>query len=193
MSFWNLSGGESAVDAVKGGEYDAGGGNFGVIPDGTTVLAVADDAKWQSNFNKDAEYVNIRWEILGPEEYAGRKLFQKIWAGDHDPQAKDPEKKKDKAISMLAAIDANAGGKLVKLSGKPDDEDLALALLGKPMTLRLGVWEQEIQGSMKEGNWVQYVAPKANFKGVTAPAKPAQKAAPKAKPVADDLDDDVPF
>ena len=91
-------------------------------------------------------------------------------------QEADP-KKRDKALTMLAAIDFNAGGKLMAKDGKPSDADLMMNLTNKPMVLRVRVWDMD----GKKGNWVQMVA------SMTAPA---QKAAPAAATTVQDGDVD---
>src|SRR5690606_32187086 len=109
---------------------------------------------------------------LAPEAYKNRVVFQKIRVLDDDPA------KADKAKRMLAAIDANAGGKLVRLDRAPDDSDLALALTGKMMAIKLQVWEMTgDDGQERRGNWVSAVAP---ING-QQPA-PAQQPAPQAAP-----------
>jgi len=182
MSFWNLDDGESAKDV--GTNYDAGGGNFDPIPDGTSVLAMIDEAKWDTNKEND-EYCSLRWTVVKPEAFGNRKIFQKLWLTDPKPGTKDAAKDRDKAKRMLAAIDANAGGKLMKLDKRPTNEDLAVCLTNKMMVIRLGVWD--IDG--KSGNWVQAVSPKsAEISDVKAKPKPKPKA-----PVDDIDNDDVPF
>lgn len=53
------------------------------------------------------------------------------------------EKQRDNAITMLAAIDANAGGKLMASGKEPTDFAIASALANRPMILLLRVWESE--------------------------------------------------
>jgi hypothetical protein len=159
MSFWDLSDGTSA--AGQGGEYEVAGPNLEPIPDGSTVLAMIDEAKWDAKPNKPERFISLRWTVLKPEAFANRKLFQKLWVDDMDPQAKDGAKKRDKARRMLAAIDANAGGKLTAVQRTPVDDDLALALSNRPMTIRLGQWSIKADdGSDLTGNWVQAVGAK---------------------------------
>ena len=83
--------------------------------------------------------------------------------------------KQTKALAMLAAIDANAGGKLVASGLEPDDFALTSCLCNKAMMIQLAVWKM----SDKEGNWV---------KGVSASAKAAE---PAAKPSG--FDNEIPF
>lgn len=190
MSFWKLSDGESAVETTTK-EFDGGGGNMAPMPEGSSVLAMPDDVKWAEDRDRN-EYLSIRWTVLKPDEFLNRKIFQKIWISDEDPRAKDPAKKKDKALRMFAAIDANAGGKIGKRDTKPTDDDLAIALVNKQMVLRLGVWEMEGDNGAMSGNWVQAVS--AKDKPVSAgAAAPARKPQAQQSRTGDVLEDDVPF
>ena len=194
MGFWNLSDGEDA--AKTGAEYEIPGGNMDPIPAGSSVLAMIDEAKWDHTQNDAEEYISLRWTVLAPDEFKNRKVFQKLWVTDHDPNAKDHAKaiaKTDKARKMLAAVDANAGGKLTAKDAKPSSDDLARALQDQPMVITLGVWESNTGGNV--GNWVMAVAPK------NKPLKIGDKA-PAKKSVGNPLDfnrrgpevdDEIPF
>ena len=190
MGFWNLSDGEDA--AKTGAEYEIPGGNMDPIPAGSSVLAMIDEAKWDHTQNDAEEYISLRWTVLAPDEFKNRKVFQKLWVTDHDPNAKDHAKaiaKTDKARKMLAAVDANAGGKLTAKDAKPSSDDLAMALMDKPMVITLGLWEM----AGNSGNWVMAVAPKnkALKIGDKAPAKP--KGNPLDFNRRADVDDEIPF
>jgi len=190
MSFWGLSDGDNAK--ATGAEFDGGGGNLDPIPEGTTVLAMPDDVKWAEDRNSN-EYLSIRWTVLKPEQYQGRKVFHKLWVSDEKPGHKEPEKYRDKQIKMFAAIDTNAGGKLLKKEGKPTDDEMAIALVNKQMTLRLGVWAMKADdGSEMTGNWIQAIGDKT--KPVSAAKSTGNGGSYAARGrVTDDLDDDVPF
>ena len=192
--FWNLSDGEDA--AKTGAEYEIPGGNMDPIPAGSSVLAMIDEAKWDHTQNDAEEYISLRWTVLAPEEYKNRKVFHKLWVTDHDPNAKDHAKaiaKTDKARKMLAAIDANAGGKLTAKDARPSDDDLARALQDRPMVITLMTWESNTGGG--GGNWVSAVAPK------NKPLKIGDKAPAKAKAIGSsgggysrqDDTDEIPF
>lgn len=162
--FWNLSDGGNAA-TTKATEFDGGGGNMEPIPDGSSILAMIDEAKWAKTQDGMAEYISLRWTVIQPDQYKNRKVFQKLWVTDSDPSAKTEDaaaKKRDKARRMLAAIDANAGGKLTSKPGKPTDDDLGMHLTSKPMVIKVMLWEiQDRQsGEMIRGNWVAAVAPK---------------------------------
>ncbi len=172
MGFWNTSDGEDA--AKTGTEYEIPGGSMDPIPAGSSVLAMIDEAKWDHTQNDAEEFVSLRWSVLAPEEYKNRKVFHKLWVTDHDPNAKDHAKavaKTDKARKMLAAIDANAGGKLTAKDARPSDDDLARALQDRPMVITLMTWDSNTGGA--GGNWVAAVAPK------NKPLKIGDKVAPK--------------
>ena len=194
MSFWDLSDGASA--ATTGTEYEIEGGNMAPIPAESSVLAMPDEAKWDRK-DTGERYISLRWTVLSPDEYKNRKIFHKLWVTDLDPQAKDNAKaiaKRDKARKMLAAIDANAGGKLAMKAGEPTDDDLAMALLNKPMIVKVMIWSMPDtrNGGFMEGNWVAAVSPKA--KGIDvkpATARPAQASQGGSKRA--DLDDEIPF
>lgn len=163
MSFWNLSDNTTA-NTNASTEFEIPAGGFEVIPAGSSVLAIIDQAQWTRKDRNDPmspEYLELRWQIMQPEAVKGRKVFHKLWVSDPDPNAKDATKaqqKKDKALRMLASIDANAGSKLAALSTKPTDQQLGIALTNKPMVITLQVWED--QNKQPAGNWVSAVAPK---------------------------------
>lgn len=163
MSFWDLD-----DELVSGGNFEMGGGDIAPIPNDTTVLALIDEAKWDQD-RESNEYITLRWSVIAPEEYKNRKVFQKLWVKDDDPRAKDPEKKREKAKRFLAAVDFNCGGKLVASGKAPTNESLMASLSGKPMQIKVMVWEMD----GKEGNWVASVAPKAGSGGNAKKAKPA--------------------
>lgn len=194
MGFWDLSDGETANTGEK--EYEQETGNPSPIPDGSSVMAIIDEAKWQETRDRDAEFISLRWSVMEPAEYANRKVVQKLWVTDDDPNAKDADKaakKRDKAKRMLAAIDANAGGKLSKVPRRPSDDDLALALTNRPMIIKCMVWEMKgTDGTMNSGNWISMVAPKS--KGIDVKAEKALSKVDKSVSRNDDIDDqDVPF
>jgi len=176
-NFWKLSDGTTPEQTNN---FDAGGGDFEPIPDGTDVLAIIEEAGWrQAKDISEPDSIQLRWSVLKPDAYKNRKVFQKI-------KAKDPETKvSDKAKRMLMAIDFNAGGKLAKLDHAPEDNDLMLALMNKPMVLKLRIWEM----NDKSGNWVAAVS--AHKKAATPTATP--KPDPRPEPPPADLDDDFQF
>ena len=164
MSFWDLSTGETAANT--GTEYEVPSGNIEPIPAGSSVLAMIDEIKWDRKPSGE-EFILARWTVLAPEQYKNRKVFHKLWVTDADPGAKDEaaaKNKRDKARKMLAAIDANAGGKLTAKPGIPNTDDLAIALTNKPMVCTILEWEMPDtrNGGTISGNWVSAVASKAS-------------------------------
>lgn len=161
--FWGLSDGEDAAVSASG-EFDSGGGNLEPIPPETSVLAAIDEAKWDRD-NQGNRFISLRWTVFQPEEFDNRKIFQKLWVSDADPRAKADKvnAKRDKAKKMLAAIDTNAGGKLLAKPVMPTDEAMTLHLTNKPMVVKVMVWNMKdsMTGEMMRGNWVGAVAPKA--------------------------------
>lgn len=178
MSFWNLS---DNNPIEKSGSFEIGGGDIEPIPAKTQVLFAPDEAKFDSYDGE--EYISLRWNVLQPKEYANRKVFQKLRVFDSDP------KKADKAKRMLAAIDTNAGGKLLASGEAPTDQSLTSCLVNKPMLGLLQVWEMDQDdGSKKRGNWVSAVSPRGNGQAHKAPESKTEP------PVENnDFDDDVGF
>lgn len=144
------------------GEFEIGGGE--PLPNGTQVLAAADEARWV-DYQGDSR-IDIRWNVLSPKEYAGRKVFQKLRVEDQDP------KKAERARKMLAAIDANAGGHLMAANESPTDISLQRHLCGKPMVLRVSLYRIQTDDGEKTGNWVSAVSPRKGSEPAPAP-KPA--------------------
>jgi hypothetical protein len=173
-NFWDLSD-DSVLESTT--SFESGGGKIEPIPDGTTAVALIDEAKW--DFDKEGnKFVSLRWSILAPSEYKNRKIWQKLWLEDNKPGQKDPEKYRDKQLKMFAAIDANSGGKLRKSAKKPTDEMLGAALENKPMQIKVMTWDDQ-QTKKPAGNWIAAVAPRGNAQA--------------AKHDSDIGDDDAPF
>lgn len=175
MSFFNFN------EPVSG-NFESGSAE--PLPDNTDVLAAPDEAKWDEYDND--KYISLRWSVIAPKEYKGRKVFQKIRVASDDP------KKAEKAKRMLAAIDANAGGKLMKANEEPTDKSLTMALVNKPMVLKVKVWEipaeQSSDGQERQGNWIAAVSPRKGSEPVEPVAEPKQEA-----PADEEFEDDVPF
>ena len=178
MSFWNLS---DNNPIEKSGSFELGGGTVEPIPAKTQVLFAPDEVKWDSYDGE--EYISIRWNVLMPKEYANRKIFQKLKVKETD------SKKRDKALRMLAAIDTNAGGKLMAAGKEPNDQELTVALINKPMLGLLQVWEiEQDDGTKKRGNWIGAVSPRGNGQPAKAPEVTTQEPA-----MNNDFDDDIGF
>jgi hypothetical protein len=186
MSFWQKNDG---TDVETSTSYEQASGEMLPIPKDTTCIAAIEEAKW-SEYQGDS-YINLKWRVMRPAEYANRVIFHKLKVFG-TAQDKDKAATADKAKMMLRAIDANCGGKLSKLTEAPEDRHLMSALVGKPMAIKLQVWSM----NDKTGNWISAVAPaKAP---ATPPAqapttKPVNRPAPTPTPNVVDDDDDLPF
>jgi hypothetical protein len=195
MSFWDLSDGQTAADTPK--EYEIPGGSMEPIPNNSDVLAIVDQAKWAE---KDgANYIELRWAVMAPEAVKGRKVFQKLWVTDLDPNAKDEAKgkaKRDKARRMLASIDANAGGNLTRTGDAPTDETLTMHLCNVPMVIKVMVWSMQYSdGTEMAGNWVSAVSPSDKPLQISSEPLPKTSAAPAPYQGgnSDVGDDEIPF
>jgi hypothetical protein len=163
MSFWDLSDGQTAVDTPK--DYEAAGGGsdgFEPIPEKSSVLAIIDQAKWTEN--DGAKYIELRWTIMGPDEFKNRKVFHKVWVTDLEPRTlKDKGEakaigKRDNARRMLAGIDAIAGGNLTRTGVDPTEETMMMHIANRPMVITLEVATFTRQnGEPGAVNWVRRV------------------------------------
>lgn len=188
MSFWATS---TAAPLDTTGNAEVGGGDLEPIPSNTIVRVIATEAKWEMNRDNDiaekgGRHIKIRWDVIDGE-YKKRVVFQKIWA-EHTEA-----KKRDKAIQMLAAIDANAGGKLFASGAEPTDMAMMQHLCNKPMLIRTMVWETETsEGETIRGNWVNGVY-NAAAKQPTAAAQPKPQQATPQAPASTGFDEDIGF
>ena len=172
--------------------FELGGEDLPPIPKNTKVLAICEKAENKS-FEND-RYINLQWRVHQPQEFNNRVIFQKLKVYQGDQM--------DKHRQMLAAIGPNAGGKLFQLmqqagETEPSDMTLQAGLTNVPMVLLLDVWEMEINGENRSGNWVRMVSPRA-AQQAAAPAPAAQSAiqaapAPTPAPAFGDFEDDIPF
>src|SRR5699024_2859928 len=177
MSFWN-----SDHKAV-GTSFESGGGDFEPIPANTGCIAAIQQASW-AEYHGD-RYINIRWQVLQPEQYKNRVIFQKVRVLDDDAA------KADRAKRMLAAIEANAGGKLVQLDRAPEDYDVALALDVQHMAKKLQV--RGLTGDdrrQRHRNWVPAQAPSKRRQQHPAAV---QQTVPQPDGGGIDIADDTPF
>jgi len=168
MSFFQTSD-NKAIDTT--GSFNSNVG-FPIIPDGTKLVACITEAKWDDY--QDEQFIKLTWSILDGE-FKNIKVFQKVKVREQD------KNKKDKALRMLAAIDANAGGNLVKLGVEPQDMELMANLTNKPMGILVAVWDM----NGKQGNWIQAVASLGDKAPVMEPIPVAEATA--------NVFDDIPF
>jgi len=156
MAFWDTNEGDAITKETTSTDYEVSTA-MAPIPDGSVLKAIPTEAKW-AEYEGD-RYINIRWDVIDGE-FKSRVIFHKIRV----MSAKATQK--DKALRMLAAIDANAGGKLMELSGEPTDQQLSY-LCNKPMEIRVRIWEM----NDKVGNWVEAVSSAGAKAPQPAPAK----------------------
>lgn len=181
MSFWQTQDG-SAVELTT--TFESGGGDIKPIPDNTALVGAIEEAKW-SEYDGES-YINLKWRVMRPAEFANRVIFQKVKVFN--------AKQGDNAKRMLAAIDANAGGKLAKLNDAPDDMDLMTALVGKAMAIKVKIWDM----NGKTGNWISAVAPTKQQapQAQTQAPKPSSAPRPPQRQAPVQVDDDldsIPF
>lgn len=169
MSIFKLSTGKKAEAT---GSFEMGG-NDEPIPDGTKVRAAITDAGWKEY--QGSRYINLRYDVVDGE-YKKRVIFQKLKVYESDPA------KADRQRSMLAAIDANCGGKLQAIDGEPTDIELLKALSNHPIIIRLSVWSMD----GKSGNWVSAIS----SNGAEKKQKPKAEEKPKEAEPTDDPDID---
>jgi hypothetical protein len=154
-------------------------GSFDLIPKNTRVVATCEEAK---NDSYDGEtYINLKWRVNLPQEYANRVIFQKL-------KVYSPDRQKT-AREMLAAIASNAGGRLFQAmtasnEQMPSDASLQ-TLCNSPMVLQMDVWDYK----GKTGNLVRSVAPHSQQTAQVAPA-PVVAQQPAAQT---QFDDPIPF
>lgn len=193
----------STVTVSETKEYESSRGKFALFPDGTSVKAALEEAKWVKD-DAGRERLSLRWSVLAPEEYENRKVFQNLWIKDLDPN--EVKRGEDKAIAkrdrqrmMFAHIDANAGGKIAEMYMKRAtvrDEHLTEHLTNKPMVIRIDLMVPKTGDPM---NFVAKISPKS------APVSTSEEIAKGAAEVAGmkktsssssssrDLSDEIPF
>ena len=146
-----------------------------------TEAKFEDTTERQQQDGRGDRFIKIRWDVIDGE-YKKRVVFQKIWVDEQDGG------KREKAIQMLACIDANAGGKLFASGREPSDGDMMMNLCNKPMVIRVAVWSMKGDtGETMSGNWVNGVFDQAK---ASANKPAASKPAPAATP---DFDDEIGF
>jgi len=130
--------------------------DFKPIPDRTVTKSACTEAGYktvdklfENNKNRyiGERFINLRWDVV-EGEYKGRVTFQKLYIFSTDPE------EKKKAYEMLAAIDFNAGGKLIAANREPTDMDLMQNLANKIMFVRQRIWGNE---GKKQGNRIDAV------------------------------------
>lgn len=174
VNFWDD--GKEVVGRQESIEVEGGRSNDLPIPDGTQVKIAIKEVKWDTT-EREGTFINFQHQILAPACYKGRVIFQKLHVnpieGTENVKLDEEkrQKKRSKALRMLAVIDTNAGGKLLSSPEKPTDIKLQSCLAGKQMMMQLGVYVFDMKDGQKipnevdymRGNWVRKVAPKTAF------------------------------
>jgi hypothetical protein len=128
------------IQAPADGNFDM---SVEVIPAKTVLKAVIEESKWDTYTpeptNTDPHpatqtFIKNTWSII-EGDYQNRKVFQKLHVRDENTG------KAQRALQMLAAIDANAGGKIMAAGTMPDDMMLSMSLSNVPMNITVDVWE----------------------------------------------------
>jgi len=174
------------------GNYDVGGGDFPVIPDGTRVKAMIDKISWEfkKNFKSgsDESCISARFEIE-EGEFKGQKIFKNFFLEC------DIDAEQSKAMNMFFAVDHNAGGKIKALKRKPTDDDLSRHLINKSMVIVVGMITDKSTG--KESNYLQGLSASKNKPASAPQARPLQSEKPvqrqQTKAMSDDMESDIPF
>ena len=151
QAFW-----ESSLGEVTGSAADAFAKSFTQIPDGTMALARIEsfiNAEYQGN-----KYLNIDW-ILTDGDFKGAKVNQKLKVFG-DPQAKDSDKTRHRALNMLKLIYQLYNIK-PSHAGEPTDKDLSI-FIGKPAGIKIRETEPNAEG--KQYNWVAEIHDTKGFK-----------------------------
>ena len=186
MGFFTKSTGETLNKTTVTGNFESQT-DLLPIPDKTVTKVACTEAKWaeidklpngETKRYVGERYINLRWDVI-EGEYKGRVTFQKLYVNAGEPTAAD------KAKEMLAAIDFNAGGKIIAADREPTDMDLMSNLANKIMFVRQRVWGKTGE---KQGNWIDAVQGKGTVQTKTsAPASQHQE--PPTQPT----DDEIPF
>lgn len=174
MSFWNTSEGTKATGEVQENS------DFAPLAKGDYISMIEEASVDEY---EGVKKIKFKARVVGDGPGKNRVLFLNLKCWEKD------SKKRDRAIQLLVKIFGICKAKMP--NGEPDDIALS-QLCDKPISLKLDVWEMEINGEIKSGNWLVN-ADAVGAKAGVAPAakKPAAKAAPAAG--FSDMDNDIPF
>ena len=144
-------------------------------PEGTRGLCDILEVKWDSLPGSTHEHISIKWMIVEPEEYNGKKFYHNIKINGEDPagqyyKADKQEKIRKDARNMLAAIDKNAGGKLFAIRRLHTNDDFKACLESARMMLALGAYnnKQVVRGVSANPNAGSQVSKQAQNSSVAA-------------------------
>lgn len=128
------------IQAPADGNFDM---SIEVIPAKTVLKSVIEESKWETYTPEPTNadpypvtqtFIKNTWSVIDGD-YQNRKIYQKLHVQDENTG------KAQRALQMLAAIDANAGGKIMAAGAMPDDMMLSLSLSNVPMNITVDVWE----------------------------------------------------
>jgi hypothetical protein len=182
MNLFTKSNGES-IEATTSYENS---GIQAIIPDGSQLHANILEATWEEKTQHANQLIKITWYITDKGAYNSFLINQKLHLNDSKAS------KADKAKEMLATIDANCKGALMKLAAagklvEGDNMQLARALNGGSALLTVAEYSMKRDdGTEMVGNWVRAVSPVA--KKQAQEDKAIMDKAPEES--FDDLDDD---
>jgi|GEM_PF-4882387 len=139
--FWNTSDGK---EIESNGSFVSGSG-LDPFPDGTEVLSIISEAELDEY--EGQRKIKITWIIGRPEKYKNRKIFQSLYVfSEHKNSSIE---KADRAKRMLAAIDKNAGGKLMDTGNAPTTEAMTKCLVNSSMLQKAHQGKQVILYHLK--------------------------------------------
>lgn len=185
MGFFTKSTGETLNKTTVTGNFESQT-DLLPIPDKTVTKVACTEAKWaeidklpngETKRYIGERYINLRWDVI-EGEHKGRVTFQKLYVNASEPTAAD------KAKEMLAAIDFNAGGKIIAADREPTDMDLMSNLANKIMFVRQRIWK----AGDKQGNWIDAVQGKG-----TAQPKTSAPVTKQQETQTNSIDEDIPF
>lgn len=197
-NFWWTSDGSDTRETATG-SYESGGGGYELIPEKTGCLVDITNAAWKGE--EGQRKISVEFTIRRPEQLAGRKMWKALWVMDLSPYTlRDKGKgeaitERDKHKAILSNIDKMCGGKLSKNGRVPDDDDLALALVNKPASIRIMVMTPKTGDPF---NYISEIKPKGDIEP-TVFAKTGgggSQARRRPDPIDDDFADDgedIPF
>jgi len=180
------------------------GGFQSLIPDGTQLHCSIAGVQWEDANRKDNKHIIITLHVTEPGAYRNFTVAHKLHVFDK------LDKKRDKAIEMLATYDTLCRGALLKADkeGKAIVDNntlLARSLNGGNVLATFGVWEMEVDDKDENGmvigkrtmtgNWVRELKaakPVAEEKAEAVELDKKAESQGLDEPV-DDYDDDIVF
>ena len=191
MTFFKRTDGSSVEPQTSA----AVGGFQSLIPDGTQLHCSIAGVQCENATDRSNQHIVVTLHVTEPGPYRNFTVAHKLHVLDNS------DKKRDKAIEMLATYDTLCRGALLKADkeGKVimDNMLLARSLNGGNVLATFGVWEMENKntGETMTGNWVREIKaakPVAEEKAEAAELDKKAESQGLDEPV-DDYDDDIVF